>query len=307
MKNSIDVLIPTINRQKEILDCLDSINKQTVKPDNIIIIDASDSDELNKILNYKYKDLSIEYIHSDKGLPHQRNIGIQYIKSKWVLFLDDDIVLQYNFIEEAFRAIEVNEEYSCLTGSIINHNRKSKVNPLMILFQKLFYLSKSCIAGFNKSGTYNVNHPALRGPIEVGVAIGCLSMYKSDIFNKYKFDENYQYLEGYASYEDEDFSLQIRHDNKILYCTDTKAYHNRNTGCATRLSIYRGARIRAFNHRYLYRKHKTYYNFKPIPHFVSCFGMVIESILKNLSFTMTKGLIVGFILFMRKKRFLEKA
>lgn len=306
MNKSIDIIIPTINRNIEIKECLTSIKNQTIKPNNIIIVDASKNNELHKIIHAEYAKLPIQYIKSDKGLPYQRNIGIKYLKSEWALLLDDDVVLLPNYIEMALKTLEENPKYSSLTGSVINHNRKIKVNPLLVFFQKMFYMSESKIAGFKKSGDYNVNNPALQGPVEVGIAFGCLSMYKSDIFKEYVYDTAYQFLEGYASFEDEDFSLQIRQKYKIVYCTNTRAYHNQDGGKTTRLSIFRGARIKAFNHRLLYRKHKKVYGFKPIPHLISCIGWVIEAMIIKRSVSIVRGLLTGFILFHFKKHLVEK-
>ncbi len=306
MNNTLDILIPTINRVEGILDCLYSIAKQTIKPNMIIIVDASETNDLEVILQEKDLGINIKYIPSEKGLPYQRNLGLEYSKSEWILFLDDDVVLEPDYIETAFKVLEENKGYHVFTGGIINHGRKVKVNPLLVLFQRLFYLSESCIAGFKKSGDYNVNHPSLTGPVEVGVAIGCSSLYHRDIFKDYKFDTNFQYLEGYASLEDEDFSLQLRRKYRILYSTAAKAFHNRATAPGTRLSIYKRGRIRSFNHRYLYRKHKEAYGFKPLPHFLSCIGLILEALINMQSVTRSRGLIAGLYLFHRKKKIIEK-
>ena len=306
MDKTLDIIIPTINRPEGILECLESIAIQTIKPNSVIIVDASETNELEIALQERDMGLAIRYIQSEKGLPYQRNLGLKYSNSEWILFLDDDVVLEADYIKAAFKVLERNPGFSVFTGGIINHGRKMKVNSLLILFQKIFYLSESSIAGFKKSGEYNVNHPSLTGPVEVGVAIGCSSLYHRDIFKDYKFDTNYQYLEGYASLEDEDFSLQLRHQYKILYCTSARALHNRATDPGTRLSVYRRGRIRSFNHRYLYRKHKDFYGFKAFPHFLSCAGMIIEALINMRSVTRSRGLIAGLYLYNRKKKILEQ-
>jgi glycosyltransferase involved in cell wall biosynthesis len=306
LNQTVDIIIPTINRENQVEECLGSIRTQTIQPESIIIVDASDHQKLKQILTEKYADLPICYVHCDKGLPYQRNTGLNYIKSEWILFLDDDIVLQPDYIEEALSALKKNPEFDVLTGKIINHNRKIRVNPLLVLFQRVLYLSESTIAGFKSSGDYNVNHPNLEGPVEVGVAIGCSSMFNRRIFKEYTYDVAYQYLEGYASLEDEDFSLQVRHKYRILYCTKTQAYHNRESAGGTRLSIYKSGRIRTFNHRYLYRKHKQYHEFRPLPHFLSCLGFILEALINGRSLTRARGLISGLILFRKKKFEIEK-
>jgi GT2 family glycosyltransferase len=307
MNNSVDIIIPTINRSDDILECLDSILVQTVQPRSIILIDASDDEKLSDIIEKKYQQLPIQYFRAEKGLPHQRNVGLEYSNAEWILFLDDDIALESSFIENALKCMEKHLDFAALTGRVINHGRKKKVNPLLILFQRMFYLSESKVAGFKSSGDYNVNHPSINKPVEVGIAVGCLSMYRRDIFDNFRFDTNFQFLEGYASLEDEDFSLQLKHKHKILYCPEAEAYHNRDLGKGTRLSEWKRGRIRAFNYRYIYRKHRAYYNFKSFPHFLSCIGMILETLLNKRSLTLAKGMLNGFRLYRKKKNLLEES
>ena len=305
IKQTIDVVIPTLNRIDQIQQCIESILTQTYKPTSIIVVDAGKTTILEQIIRKKYPNESIIYIKSKKGLPYQRNVGIEQCKSDYILFLDDDIVLTNNFIEQTFKAFEAKPEFGVVTGKIINPDRKSKVNPLMILFQKLFYLTEAKKNGFKKSGAYNVKPLSLEGLHEVDIAIGGLTTYRRQIFIDLKFDTTYQFLDGYASLEDEDFSLQMKKKYRILYSTDAQAYHYHKSSPETRLSVENKAKIRSFNYRYFYRKHRKYYNFKPFPHFISCVGMLIDALLNRKSVIMVKGLIVGFILYSRKKLELE--
>jgi glycosyltransferase involved in cell wall biosynthesis len=305
MKNSVDVIIPTYNRQDQIQECIESIISQTIKPQKIIIVDSSEVKTLKSILSRKYHDDMIDYMTSDKGLTRQRNAGIKRSTADYVLFLDDDIVLQPDFINQSLLALKKNPQYSVVTGKIINKRQKYNVNTLMIIFQRVFFLTESTDGKFKKSGAYNVKHPSLTGNIDVDVALGGLTMYDRRIFSDFKFDTNYEYLGGSAALEDEDFSLQLKHKYKILYCTYSQAFHYHQSAPETRLSIWGRARQRAFNHRYFYRKHKKYHNFKSVFHFLSCVGMILDGALNKRSLSTVGGLLDGFIIFARKKSNVE--
>jgi len=101
--------------------------------------------------------------------------------------------------------------------------------------------------------------------------------------------------------EDEDFSLQLKKNYKILYSTNIRAYHYPHSAPLTRLSTFKRSRLRAFNYRYFYQKHRVTYGFKPVPHFISCIGFVLESLINRRSLTAARGLIAGYRTF-RKKR-----
>jgi GT2 family glycosyltransferase len=302
MNASVDVIIPTYRREKQIQLCLDSIIAQSVKPKFIIIVDASESGDLGDVIQKKYINFGVKYIRSEKGASRQRNLGTSLITSDYVLFLDDDIELKPDFIAQLLKEFEKYPTAGAITGKIINDHRNYRVNPLLILFQRIFYLSESRDGKLKKSGERNVVHPKINDLVEVDCALGGLTMFKSEVFRDYSFDLNYETLDGRASKEDQDISLQLKHKYKIYYSARAKAYHYHKSSPGTRISKYKLAQLRAFNHRYFYNKHRDYYKLLPIPHFLSCAGMLIDSIFNQKSFDSFRGLVVGFFSYSFKKK-----
>ena len=82
------VVIPCINSEDVIVDCIKSLNS---KENPIIIVDNGSSDEtLNKILNLK---LNTSVIHAGKNLGwgNAANLGIKKVITKYALLLNPDI------------------------------------------------------------------------------------------------------------------------------------------------------------------------------------------------------------------------
>ncbi len=95
----VSVVIPTCNRQDELIKSISTVLDQTYKGDiELIIVDDTkksqknmiDSKFLDKIRNSKNR--SLVYIHNPekKGAPYARNIGIKEAKGEIIAFLDDD-------------------------------------------------------------------------------------------------------------------------------------------------------------------------------------------------------------------------
>jgi len=83
----ITAIIPTYNRKKFILKALKSIQNQTIKVDEIIIVDDGSTDNTKEIL----QDLDIKYIYqNNNGVSSARNVGITEAKNEWIAFLDSD-------------------------------------------------------------------------------------------------------------------------------------------------------------------------------------------------------------------------
>jgi len=90
---NVSVIIPLYNKQDDIQNCLQSIEKQTTLPDEIIIInDGSTDKSLEKVMGFKSKtNLNIRiYSHNNVGPAASRNCGIKISKNDFIAFLDAD-------------------------------------------------------------------------------------------------------------------------------------------------------------------------------------------------------------------------
>jgi GT2 family glycosyltransferase len=99
MSQSISVLIPTYGREKELIDTVQALLKQTRVPDEIVIVDQNGDafPELDRFL----KSISIvRHIKSPTpGVSINYNRCLSNAKSKIVLYLDDDVILDPRLIE----------------------------------------------------------------------------------------------------------------------------------------------------------------------------------------------------------------
>ena len=120
-------------RPQSVLQLLQSVQEQTLYPDEILIIDGSTNQETALILNENqfqhlhYFDVPPEH----RGLTKQRNYGIERIETTMevVCFLDDDTVLSTNYFEEIIKTFEENQDVSGVGGVAINENSWALAEP----------------------------------------------------------------------------------------------------------------------------------------------------------------------------------
>ena len=91
---NISIIIPTYNNLKSLKLVLHSIYKQTLKPKNIIIIDSSTNNLIEKYINIKKSKIKIyfrsffNYYKFNDGFPgHSRNLGIEFSDTDYIAFL----------------------------------------------------------------------------------------------------------------------------------------------------------------------------------------------------------------------------
>jgi glycosyltransferase involved in cell wall biosynthesis len=116
---TISVIIPTYNRSKLIQRALSSLLKQTILPDEIIVIDDASTDNTKEIIsNYIHKNHLLRYIQLNKnsGAQHARNIGIKEANGNFLLLLDSDNELDKNYCLEVKGFLNQNSKIDVLTN-----------------------------------------------------------------------------------------------------------------------------------------------------------------------------------------------
>ena len=109
---TISVIIPIYNVEEYLKECLDSVLGQDCPGLEIICIEDDSTDHSKEILSdYIKKDNRIKAIYQEenKGLSAARNIGLDYAKGKYILFLDSDDYLEQHALRKLWETAEQQE------------------------------------------------------------------------------------------------------------------------------------------------------------------------------------------------------
>ena len=278
-KISGSIVIPTCNRHVEIINVLKSIKNQTVHPDEIIIVDSSDDPleeniEFKKYFNlYFFPATKLIYKHSlKKGAALQRNIGINIVTCEIIHFVDDDMQLSHDYIEQMNKVFLMRSEYAGGMGTIESLGIK---NFNFYRFLRIFFL----LQRDNSSGYFTSSgmptHPY--GKLDfrsVHVLNGCAS-YRSSIIKELLFDEK---LGAYSYMEDCDLSKRASKKYSLFFNPEAKMEHliSKNN----RANIIEVKAIFIRNYSYIFFK-----NFYPenklriIAYLWSVVGLFVEAII----------------------------
>ena len=107
----VSVIIPVYNVEKYLIECLDSVIKQTYKNLQIIVVDDGSTDSSGKMCDkYAIMDARIQVIHKKNGgQSSARNQGMKYVKGKYVYFLDSDDYITLDAIEKMVKEMETSD------------------------------------------------------------------------------------------------------------------------------------------------------------------------------------------------------
>lgn len=178
--NGISVIIPIYNTEIYLKYCIESVLKQSVPFDKIILInDGSIDNSLNICRNYEAKHSNIIVLDQvNQGAGATRNRGLEYITSKYVMFLDSDDYLKTNSVEIILSEMEREELDILYFDSEIkneldvykrnNYNRAGRVDERVISGKEYFiknypstYIVSPCMVTFNKEflKKHNIEFP----------------------------------------------------------------------------------------------------------------------------------------------------
>jgi len=103
---SISLIIPIYNTEPYIRECLESVLNQTLKPEEIILVNDGTTDKsLDVIADLIEAHQEIKVIHQkNAGLAAARNTGIEHATREYLAFLDSDDRLASDFLEVLHQA-----------------------------------------------------------------------------------------------------------------------------------------------------------------------------------------------------------
>lgn len=111
MDELISVIVPIYNTEKYLVECVESIRKQTYSNIEIILVDDGSTDASIEICDeFAEKDSRVRVFHKEnEGVAVARNFGIQHSNGQYVVIVDSDDVAVDKMIEVLYTQIKEND------------------------------------------------------------------------------------------------------------------------------------------------------------------------------------------------------
>ena len=231
-KMKVTVIISTYNGVNKIINVMHSLENQTVKPDEVlVVIDGSTDGTANFLRNEKFNLKEFRFIEQENGgRAKVRNAGAGEATGDLLVFFDDDMIPGKDCLLEHIKHHQ-EKNNSILTGAQIDKNDQSSTD-----FQKFkSYLSEK----WSKDLIANGNEPLLKEKSFITAAN--FSVSRNLFLALGGFDEQLS--------DAEDFDLGVRAKNTgvaLYYNHDAFAWHHDSlTGISyvKRLRQYRKAHL----------------------------------------------------------------
>lgn len=201
----VSTIIPTKNRPVDLVQAVNSVFTQTHRPDQLLIIDQSLGDESRNQISDLYREfgtgIELIYVHdpSVAGLVAAKVVGTARSSGNIVMFLEDDVILDKDYIANLFQGFIDHPEMMGCCGVIKHVGRNST------FYLKLFHLFHRGIFRDVRVGLHG-NPEKFKNSclIPSNYLSGGLSAFRREVFSKIFFDTANQFF----MLEDIDFSTR---------------------------------------------------------------------------------------------------
>lgn len=276
----ITIVIPNYNGMKFLPDCIDSIEAQTVRDFDVLVVDNASSDDSVEYL--KKRNIPVIQMQQNTGFAAAVNAGILAATTDYVLLLNNDTKLFPDFIQtiESEATIYEKKHFSKKVFSI---------NPMMINMYQPDIMDDAG-DGMNILGyAYQIGcgesierHQKRK---EVFSGCGGASLYDRKLLIELGlFDEAH-----FAYLEDVDVGYRARLAGyRNVYCPHAKVYH---AGSGTTGSKYNDFKVRLSARNNIYLLYKN----QPALQLLLNSPFIIAGILLKLAFFSKKGFLRVYI------------
>ncbi|NPV54643.1 MAG: glycosyltransferase family 2 protein [Firmicutes bacterium] len=214
----VSVVVCTTGRLEELRNVLTSLAEQRRRPAEVIIVDQSGVDGVAAVCGSREWPFALKHVRvSWRSLANARNVGVDAADAatRWILFLDDDVVLSPTYIEELLRGAERHSEAKILFGVIENLKPSPSTYNFFAKLVGLPYHGPG--AGFRVMPSFKTTMDTrVTTDLPAEWATGCGFMVERNVFVANRFDSN---LVSYSLDEDLDFTFRVGKTGKdLLWC-----------------------------------------------------------------------------------------
>ena len=110
MDKSVNIFVLNWNGKDLTLDCLNSLKKITYPNTHVIVIDNGSTDGSVDAISNQFYDYEIIELEENLGFSQGNNAGFKLVKRKadYTIFLNNDTIVDANFVEPLINEMEVN-------------------------------------------------------------------------------------------------------------------------------------------------------------------------------------------------------
>lgn len=229
------VIIPTNNRPEALRATLLTLGTQTVRPDEVIVVDGSTEEATRLLVEGLGLRLAVRLHHvvaTLRGAAVQRNQGAALARGEVLFFLDDDVELEPAFVEEVLTIFQEDAKGTIggVSGIVVNQTYGKPSRWSRIFYALMDGSRRPSYAGRLIGPALNLlpeDKPKCVQDVE-WLCSGAVA-YRAEVFRRHEFGTAFT---GYSFAEDVHLSARVGKSYRLVNTTRARLYH-KDLGGAT--------------------------------------------------------------------------
>lgn len=219
MSKRVSIILLNYKGTKDTLECIKSLEEIDYDNFDIIVVDNNSPDDSYEVLKRELGEKhTLIKAEDNGGFAKGNNLGVRHALkngSDFVLLLNNDTLVEKDFLTEIMRCYETHEKVGIVSCKILYESRRDLIwfggGELNL---KRFY-GAHYGEGEKDSNKFDQEK-------EITFATGCVMLVPRQVIEKvgYLPEEYFMY------YEDADYCLRVQEEGyKIYYCPKARVYH----------------------------------------------------------------------------------
>lgn len=209
----VSVVIPNLNGEGYLGQCLVSLSNQTIKDYEILLVDNASIDNSVLLAKQIVPEITVIQLLENVGFSRAVNLGIRSSEGKYVVLLNNDTIVFEDFLEELVKAIEKSEKIFSCSSKMISYLDKNKIDDIG---------DSLTVFGIAFQEGHGVSVGKFTKDKEIFSSCAGAAIYRREVFELIGyFDEHF-----FAYLEDVDIGYRARlYGYKNVYCANAQVYH----------------------------------------------------------------------------------
>jgi len=219
VKDLASVVIVSCNRKDYLEQCLNSVQAQVYSPLEIILVNNCSDDNAVNWLKQNHPDIEIIANKENMLFCVAHNQGIRVARGEYILCLNDDVILEKNFVQELVKNAGKDNSIGMVSGKILRFDKKTIDSTGLFLSRS----RRPYERGFNQIDKRQYE----KTEYIFGVS-GAVGFYRRDMLEDIKIGDDYFDSDYGIFYDDLDLCWRAnRFGWKGYYAPGAIAYHLR--------------------------------------------------------------------------------
>ena len=228
-QKKLNISLVTQNAEEYLPFCLNSLFNQSFKDYTLSVIDNGSNDRTVAVIKENYSQIKVVEYHDNIGFAKAHNKAISWTKSEYICILNQDVILEKEYLKNLIDFMDDNREVGSVAGKILSwdFNNNLKLNSIDSKGLKIFKNHR--VIEIDQGQDDKVENTNL----EVFGVSGAVPIYRLEVLKKIKLENNLKadeyFDELFFSYkEDVDLAYRLRLAGfKSFYIPTSIAYHDR--------------------------------------------------------------------------------